>query len=617
MCVIIILITDLKVFWSDNGDKVCIACADNYFILKYDASVLDNHLASGAVVPADGFEEAFEVLHDIQETVKNGCWVGDCFIYCSTGNRLNYLIGGQVHTIAHFDKSMFLLGYLPRDSKVFVCDKDVNVYGYSLSLQLLEYQSAILRGDFAAAKVMLPKLSSEQRNRVARFLDGLDMKELALETATDPDHRFDLAIQLRKLDIARQLAQESESENKWAQLGEIAMAEWKMPLARDCMLKSKDWSGLLLMYISTGDVHGLEELAVSAQEQGLDNVVFMCYLLCGRTEECLHLLEQTDRIPEAALFSRTYLPSHLSRLTTLWRASLMKSGLKKNSEALADPVEYENLFPQLKQAIVQEIQMIALRKQRMSSSQYPQWKKNKENVDPSVDPTSLPSIGDLIMKAESAYKSQPDFTSPKNGNSVCVPKSPLNVTRLPIINVRTTLSPQSTSAGAMMAARPPSSPSRTGAQAFGAGSKSNSLSASRLDAADADGDNISDNMSHLSMDVNTTGTGSIKEDLGDLNDSVSELSFTSSDNVMRPNAAPSFTSSLPTSNFPVMNSHASPAATAPPLLSTQPASTTAKDSFDFDDLDAALNGQALPSNGVARQDTSLTGDEELDEILNM
>ena len=37
------------------------------------------------------------------DRVKTGYWVGDCFIYTNTANRLNYLVGGQTATLSHFD----------------------------------------------------------------------------------------------------------------------------------------------------------------------------------------------------------------------------------------------------------------------------------------------------------------------------------------------------------------------------------------------------------------------------------------------------------------------------------------------------------------------------------
>lgn len=45
-----------------------------------------------------------QVLGEIQEIVKTGLWVGDCFIYTSSVNRLNYYVGGEIVTIAHLDR---------------------------------------------------------------------------------------------------------------------------------------------------------------------------------------------------------------------------------------------------------------------------------------------------------------------------------------------------------------------------------------------------------------------------------------------------------------------------------------------------------------------------------
>ena len=68
----------------------------------------------------------------------------------------------------------------------------------------------------------------EQRNAVARFLDAREMKQEALEIATDPDYRFDLAVSLGKLGTALELAEQSGSELKWRQLGELALSAGKL-----------------------------------------------------------------------------------------------------------------------------------------------------------------------------------------------------------------------------------------------------------------------------------------------------------------------------------------------------------------------------------------------------
>ncbi len=50
------------------------------------------------LLPAD------QVLGEIPEVVKTGVWVGDCFIFTSSLNRLNYYVGGEIITIAHLDR---------------------------------------------------------------------------------------------------------------------------------------------------------------------------------------------------------------------------------------------------------------------------------------------------------------------------------------------------------------------------------------------------------------------------------------------------------------------------------------------------------------------------------
>jgi len=70
---------------------------------------------------------------------------------------------------------MYLLGYMPTHNKIYLVDKQVNVYGYALSLSLIEYQTAVLRGELDVAQELLPTIPVDQRNKIARFLDAQGM----------------------------------------------------------------------------------------------------------------------------------------------------------------------------------------------------------------------------------------------------------------------------------------------------------------------------------------------------------------------------------------------------------------------------------------------------------
>jgi len=337
--------------------------------------------------------------------IKTGTWVGDCFIYTNSSNRLNYLVGGQTYTISHFDNNMYLLGYIPRDNRIYLADKDVNVFSYALSLTLIEYQTAILRGDFESAEKLLLSVPAEQCNRIARFLESQDLKEMALEVSTDVEHRFDLAIQLNKLDVAVGIAREADSELKWKTVGDVALAAWKFRLAEECLKRAKDLSGLLLIYTSSGNAKGLRELVDLALAGGKNNIAFAALFSLGDVEQSLDLLIKTERFPEAAMMARTYQPSQVSRIVKLWKDDLEKRNRKKNAESLADPTDYENLFPDIKYALIAEEQIKESRKESLSASAYPQHKHSierdilaelKEKEVPSVAINGTTSLnGDL------------------------------------------------------------------------------------------------------------------------------------------------------------------------------------------------------------------------------
>ena len=55
---------------------------------------------------------------------------------------------------------------------------------------------------------------------------------------------------------------------------------------------------------------------------GQNNVSFISNLMLGRLDTCLETLIDTDRLPEAAMFARTYCPSQISRVLALWKAKV-------------------------------------------------------------------------------------------------------------------------------------------------------------------------------------------------------------------------------------------------------------------------------------------------------
>ncbi|CAG2194931.1 COPB2 [Mytilus edulis] len=69
-------ITPKNIFWSENGELVCITTEESFFILKYNQEAVDNARSSGSKedITEDGIEDAFEVIDDDYVTNQGLIW---------------------------------------------------------------------------------------------------------------------------------------------------------------------------------------------------------------------------------------------------------------------------------------------------------------------------------------------------------------------------------------------------------------------------------------------------------------------------------------------------------------------------------------------------------------
>lgn len=283
-------------------------------------------------------------------------------MYTNTANRLNYLVGDQTYTVAHFDKPMYLLSYLPTKGKgtAYLADKDINIVSYSISLSIVEYQTLVLRGDMETAESVLEGIEEpEQLNKIARFLEGQGERQLALDTTKDQEHRFELALALGNLPVALEIAKDTNLEHRWKIVGDAAMAAHDLVEAEACFNHAKDLGSLLLLYVATNNREGLQKLATSAEAQAMHNVTFSCLWQLRDVDGCIDLLLRTNRTTEAALFARVYKPSRCRDIVGEWKTGLEKAGKSKVSRMLGVPPEKgqadeSGLFPEWDEILLAE-----------------------------------------------------------------------------------------------------------------------------------------------------------------------------------------------------------------------------------------------------------------------
>ena len=363
-----------EVYWSDSGNMVLIACEGSSYVLSFNAEVTAEAIARGQVSAEDGIDGSFELLYEVSDTITSGKWVGDCFIYVNNVGRLNYSVGGQIETLVHLDTSAgggtqhSILGYLAKEDRVYLIDKTLSIVSYKVMLAVLQYQTAVMRGDFDSANELLPSIPLEEYTKVARFLESQGFKEEALAVTQDSDHKFDLSLELGQVQKAHEILLETPEEDKestdthakWKRLSDAALKDTNLELCESASISSNDFSGLLLLYSATGNLAGMERLAQLAAEAGKTNVAFVSHFLTGNVEACTDLLISTKRLPEAAFFVRTYLPSRIDEVVTLWKEDLAHIS-ETASKSLALPKENSEFFPDMDIALQVEQMFLAQR----------------------------------------------------------------------------------------------------------------------------------------------------------------------------------------------------------------------------------------------------------------
>ena len=150
----------------------------------------------------------------------------------------------------------------------------------------------------------------------------------------DPDHKFELALQLNKVIDAFSIAEQQGSSEKWRKVGDIALSRGNFSMAEQCFDKSGDFNSLLLFYSSYGDQKGLQRVAEQAEAQGKFNVAFEAAYLLADIDRCISVLVKSNRIGEAAFFAKAYAPSLLPEIMKKWAENLKESGLPFQPESL-------------------------------------------------------------------------------------------------------------------------------------------------------------------------------------------------------------------------------------------------------------------------------------------
>ena len=84
---------------------VAICSPDGFYVLKVNKEAIEIAIEEDKVDEED--VNAFDLIHEFNDVVTSGTWVGDCFVY-TVNRKLQYCVGGQSINLAHLDRAMYI-----------------------------------------------------------------------------------------------------------------------------------------------------------------------------------------------------------------------------------------------------------------------------------------------------------------------------------------------------------------------------------------------------------------------------------------------------------------------------------------------------------------------------
>ena len=361
-----------KIIWNDKKTRVALLCDDGAFILEVNFTEIEKYIdnvVDGGRADENGCEASFGEAYDLNEKIINGFFIDEVFVYQNEKNKINYSMNEKIFSITTLSNKFYLLGYLQSKERSYLINKNFELISYALPLSFINYQIAIQEKDFEKAEKIFATIPDEYNEKIIIFLEKFNYNELSYKITKNVNQKFSLALKLKKLEDAWELAKQENNSEKMKLTADLAIELGEFSFAEKAMIEGNDFSGLLLYYSSIQDKNKIKQLANKAKEQGIFNIAFSSYFQLNDLDNCLSILLDSKKYPEASIFCRTYCPNKLETVLEKWNKMIeaqeennrmsikIVNPLNNDNKSLLEKSETLNqeLYTQVQQGTIDEI----------------------------------------------------------------------------------------------------------------------------------------------------------------------------------------------------------------------------------------------------------------------
>ncbi len=330
------------IYW--NKDKFVLKGKNQFFFLEYNPSENEQ--------PEED-ENVFNLYCDFNEQIYSGFWLNEIFFFTDESNKFKLLICDKTFLVCNLKDNKLIMDYLKNHQKFFFFDKAGKITTYAFSSKLLKLiqdsrQNFLSESHMEDLITPALKLSDKERDFISKILIAFGKKETAFKIIVNLRNKFDLAIELGYLKETIEFCENLGEAIYWKKLGDLALVTGDFDIAEKAFWSCEDMNSLLLLYSCLGDRENLLKVAEFSEKQKHYSVSFMAYWTCKEVEKCFQILLISEKFGQAAIFAKNYIPSKIDSVYKLWKDFLKSSNQNLLFKKLANPLEYQDQYPELK-----------------------------------------------------------------------------------------------------------------------------------------------------------------------------------------------------------------------------------------------------------------------------
>lgn len=236
-------------------------------------------------------DNTLEQLSMIRETIriKSVGWDEAGVLIFTTFNHLKYsLLNGDSGVLKTLNQTLYVESV--RRNSVFCLSRSGNIHVVKIDPSEYRFKRALVTGQFGEVGRLIRESQLVGQSIVA-YLQKRGFPQIAMEFVSDPQTKFDLAVECGDLTVATEQAK-TLGPAADSILARVALEQGNHDVLEGVYQRQKALGKLAMLYLVTGNIGRLQRLEQVAEHQGDSALRFQTSLFSGSVEQRVALLQE-------------------------------------------------------------------------------------------------------------------------------------------------------------------------------------------------------------------------------------------------------------------------------------------------------------------------------------